>query len=77
MRMQGCRVSRKDLAAIRKTLRANPGASIRTHRGEDGQMQVSIARGGDPLRKLQRYAELRWLKVRADEASTRLLEDRL
>jgi hypothetical protein len=56
MRVQhGGRVSREQLAVSRETLRANPGATIRTRRGEDGQMHYSIE-GGDPLRKLQRYA---------------------
>jgi hypothetical protein len=64
-------VSRKELALIRKTLKANPGCVIRMDRGPDGERRVRLGHASG------RAAELARLKARARRANLLLLQARV
>ena len=73
MKAAGTGVSRKELALIRKTLKANPGCwcSIVMNRGPDGE------RRGRLRHRTDRAAELARLKARARRADLLLLQARV
>ena len=71
MKAAGTGVSRKELAMIRKTLKANPGCSIVMNRGPDGE------RRGRLRHRTDRAAELARLKARARRADLLLLQARV
>ena len=71
MKATGAGVSQKELALIRKTLKANPGCSVVMDRGSDGERRVRLrAMPG-------RAAELARLKARARRADLLLLQARV
>jgi hypothetical protein len=71
MKATGAGVTRKELALIRKTLKANPGCSIVMDRGADGERRVRLRRRTD------RDAQFARLKARARRADLLLLQARV
>jgi hypothetical protein len=67
----GAGVSPKELALIRKTLRADPGTAVVIDRGPDGERRVRLRHGTD------RAAQLARLKARARRAELMLLQARV
>ena len=64
MKVTATGVSRKDVALIRKTLRANPGATLRGQRGEDGRTKYRLHRSR--LTALKRHVALSELRLEAE-----------
>jgi hypothetical protein len=62
MTVTGGRVRTESVARIRKMLRENPGATVRTFRGDDGRVQLSL----DRLSQLKRRVRLTELKADAE-----------
>jgi hypothetical protein len=54
MKATSAGVSRKELALITKTLKANPGCVIRTERGPDGERRVRLCHGTGGAAELAR-----------------------
>jgi hypothetical protein len=71
MKATGAGASRKELALIRKALKADPGCSIVMDRGPDGVRRVRLRHGTD------RAAQLARLKADARRADLLLLQARV
>ena len=67
-------VSQKEVALIRKTLKANPGCSIVMHRGPDGERRVRLRRTPEApttLAALKRRVRLHELQREAEDRYSR------
>jgi hypothetical protein len=70
MKVTSAGVSRKELALVRKTLKANPGCSVVVNRGPDGERRVRLRRGSEApttLAGLKRRVRLHDLQREAED----------